>query len=113
YHFVSPQVKKIPFSINCIHVPYDITRPQPQLFVTPNFPSLTVVLEQLADTMAYRIGGLEALEKAQRARTVTTTVLNTGLQISGRLAEIMTDSAGKACYLRYQGPVQLAYDDAE
>lgn len=113
YHCLSDKVKKIPFSIDCINVTYDITRPQPQLFVTPDFDTLGRVLEQLAGQMAFRLGGLEALNRAKLSATVTTTVLDSQIQISGKLVEIITDSRGRPAYLRYEGPVQLAQGDVE
>lgn len=113
YHCLSDKVKKIPFSIDCIDVSYDITRPQPQLFVTPDFDTLGSVLEQLAAQMAFRIGGLEALNRAKRSATVTTTVLDSEIQISGKLVEILTDNRGQPAYLRFEGPVQLAQGDVE
>jgi phenylalanine-4-hydroxylase len=108
YHCLSSQVRKIPFTLGCIDVAYDITRPQPQLFVTPDFASLTRVLEEYAATMAFRLGGTEGLAKAKRAQALTTTVLDSGLQISGVLEEFEDES-----YLRFRGPVQLALDDRE
>ncbi|MCK6596989.1 MAG: aromatic amino acid hydroxylase [Bdellovibrionaceae bacterium] len=45
---LSDAVKKIPLSLDCLNYSYDITEPQPQLFVTPNFQTLTLVLEQMA-----------------------------------------------------------------
>ncbi|MEW6058156.1 MAG: aromatic amino acid hydroxylase [Bdellovibrionota bacterium] len=113
YHCLSPQVKKIPFSVDCVKTSYDITKPQPQLFVTPDFQTLGQALELLAATMAYRRGGLEGLERARKAQTTTTAVLDSGLQMSGRLDEILTDGEGDPCYLRYAGPCQLALAEQE
>ena len=39
---------------------FDITKPQPQLFVTPDFAHLSQVLEEFADTMALRKGGYQS-----------------------------------------------------
>lgn len=57
------EVKKIPYSIEAADVNFDITNTQPQLFVIPNFASLSFVLEKFANTMAIRTGGLEGLKK--------------------------------------------------
>lgn len=113
YHCFDPEVKKVPFSIDCIYTSFDITRPQPQLFVAPSFEVLKKALEDLADQMAFRRGGVEGLEKAKRAQTLTTTVLETGLQISGILNRIDYTAQKTPCYLQYSGPVQLAYNDQE
>jgi phenylalanine-4-hydroxylase len=113
YHCLSSKVKKIPLSIDCVKVPYDITRPQPQLFVTPNFRTLSKVLEEFSETMAYRVGGLAALRIAIAARTITTTQFDSEVQIGGRLVEAITDSLENPAYLRFEGPCQLAYGDHE
>lgn len=36
---LSPKVRKIPLSVDCVDFSYDITEPQPQLFVTQDFAS--------------------------------------------------------------------------
>lgn len=105
------KVKKLPFTLDCINYSYDITEPQPQLFVTPDFDTLTTVLEDFADTMAFRRGGTDGMLKSKIARTVNTVELNTGLQISGVLANYLEMSGGM--YLQFQGPSQLAYKNQE
>ena len=49
-------VKKVPYSIEAANRIFDITEPQPQLFVTPNYNHLTTVLEQFADSLSLRTG---------------------------------------------------------
>lgn len=100
-------VKKIPLSIDCINYAYDITEPQPQLFVTPDFQHLHKVLEELAAQMAFNRGGIEGLEKARSAQTVNTVELDSGLQISGKLIEVL-NSSSQVSYLRFDGPTQLS-----
>ena len=112
-HCLDPVVKKIPFTLDCIHASYDITRPQPQLFVTPDFETLTEYLEQYASTMAFRRGGLEGLSKAQMSQTVTTVVLDTGLQCSGIVDQFQLDSRRRISFLRLKGPSQLAFQDRQ
>ncbi len=104
-HCLSDKVKKIPFSLDCINYAYDITEPQPQLFVTPSFAHLGEVLGQLAETMAYKTGGLSGLQKAKAAETVNTVELDSGLQISGQLSGFKQD--GAVFYLQFTGPTQL------
>ena len=48
------EVKKLPYSIDTACVNFDITKPQPQLFITPDFAYLSLVLEEFANTMAIR-----------------------------------------------------------
>lgn len=110
---LSDKVKKIPLTVDCLKMSYDITEPQPQLYVTPDFKTLTRVLEEMADQMAFRLGGLKGLQKAIQAQSVNTAELNTGLQISGQIIEALTGAQGQLAYLRLQGPSQLSYADRE
>jgi phenylalanine-4-hydroxylase len=105
---LNPKVKKIPLSIECINFGYDITEPQPQLFVTPDFYRLSEVLEQLAQTMSFRTGGVHGLKQARMAETVNTVELNSGLQISGRLSEYLHIDGVEPIYLQFAGPTQLS-----
>ena len=45
-------VKKIPYTMAAAQQPFDVTKPQPQLYVTPSFPHLMQVLEEFADTLS-------------------------------------------------------------
>lgn len=110
---LSQKVKKIPLTVDCIKQTYDITEPQPQLFVTPDFETLTTVLEEMAQKMAFRIGGLAALQKAIQAQSVNTAELNSGIQISGDIRNAMTDANGQVAYLQVQGPTQISQQDKE
>jgi phenylalanine-4-hydroxylase len=110
---LSDKVKKIPLTIDCINYTYDITEPQPQLFVTPDFKTLSKVLEEFANTMAFRKGGLEGLEKAARAKTVNTVELNSGVQISGQVIEFIRDTSGQVAFFKMQGPSQLSFNRKE
>jgi len=114
---LSSKVRKIPLSIECLDYSYDITEPQPQLFVTPDFATLTNVLEQFAQTMAFRTGGLSGLEKALAAKSVNTIELDSSLQISGELEKIFLGrilvGESEVAYLKFKGPVQLAYQGHE
>lgn len=113
---LNQKVKKIPLTVDCIQQSYDITEPQPQLFVTPDFKSLSVVLNEMADKMAFETGGAESVQKIIRAKTVNSVELNSGIQISGICTECLTDkneSANQVAYLKFQGPCQLSYQDQE
>jgi len=112
YDCFAKNVKKVPLTLACTEVSYDITKPQPQLFVTPSFHHLTVVLEEFAETMAYKKGGLEGLEKALEARTVTTAQWDTGVEVSGCLENIFVEE-GQPIYLVYGGLCQLSVNDYE
>ena len=56
---MTSNVKKIPYSIDAAHQSFDITKPQPKLYVTPDFAYLSLVLDEFANTMALRKGGLK------------------------------------------------------
>lgn len=102
------KVKKIPLTVDCVNVGYDITEPQPQLFVTPDFSTLHQVLEELAHRLAFRRGGGYGLERALKAQTVNTIELETGLQISGRLTSYKEDKNQRISYLQLTGPSQIS-----
>lgn len=107
---LSDKVKKIPLTVDCVNVSYDITEPQPQLFVARDFAHLGEVLEDLAQRMSYRRGGIFGLDRAIEARTVNTVQLDSGLQISGILKNYLTSETRdhSPIYLQFEGPSQLA-----
>ncbi len=109
---MSDQVKKIPYSIKTADVEFDITKPQPQLFVTPDFAHLSFVLEEYANTMALRKGGLEGIQKLIDSKNLGTIELNTGLQISGTFSEVI-ENEGKPVYFKTSGPTALAFKNKE
>jgi phenylalanine-4-hydroxylase len=113
FNCLKDQVRKLPLTLDCVNVSYDITRPQPQLFVAADFPTLTRQLEEFAELMAFKRGGAEGLTKAKMAATVTTAELDSGVQISGVLKDFLLDARGAPAYLQYVGPTQLAYEDLE
>lgn len=110
---LEPNVKKIAYSIDAVHVPFDITTKQPQLFVCRDFKHLRKVLEEFASTMAYRVGGLEGIRKAIDCHNVTTCQYSSGLQVTGVFTEVETDKANAPVYLRSTGPTALAIDDKQ
>ena len=75
-------VKKIPYSIDTANINFDITNTQPQLFVIPDFSKLSFVLEEFANTMAVRMGGLTGLQKLIDSKKMGAIELSTGIQIS-------------------------------
>ncbi len=112
---LSNKVEKIPLTIECIEHTYDITEPQPQLFVTPDFKTLVKVLDQLSETMAYKKGGKEALYKILAAQSVNTIELDSGFQISGVLESYLTSSfeSDEIIFIKCSGPTQLAFNDQQ
>lgn len=112
---LSSEVKKIPLSINCLKQTYDITEPQPQLFVARDFAHLSKVLIEMAELMAFRTGGLSGLNKALIAKSLNTVQWSSGAQVSGELSEIILNpkSANEAAYLKFKGPCQISFQEKE
>lgn len=110
---LSSQVKKIPLTVDCIEQSYDITEPQPQLYVTPDFKTLTTVLHEMSEKMSYKIGGAYGLDQAIKAQSVNTFELDSGLQISGLITSYEKDKNGEPIYIQTTGPTQISYRDQQ
>ena len=110
---MQPDVKKLPYTIDAINYGYDITKPQPQLFVTPDFQNLINVLEKFADTMAFRNGGAISLQKAIIGGNTCTAVYSSGLQVSGTFTQFKVDNNGDPCFIKLDGPAALACNDKQ
>ncbi|MGB0776690.1 MAG: aromatic amino acid hydroxylase [Flavobacteriaceae bacterium] len=110
---LSKEVKKIPYSINAAKQSFDITRPQPQLFVTPNFAQLSYVLEEFANKMGLRKGGLSGLRKLIESEQIGSVELSTGLQITGVFSNCLVDDSDNLSYVQLSSPVALSYRDKE
>jgi phenylalanine-4-hydroxylase len=122
-------VKKIPYSVDARNTPFDITTRQPQLFVCRDFNHLRDVLEEFASTMAYRVGGLEGINKAIECNNIATCEYSSGLQVSGVFTDVIpsestrpartegsrgaTGSLPSPIYLRTTGPTALAFRNKE
>jgi len=106
-------VKKLWYSIDAKDQPFDITTKQPQLFVCRDFKHLTDVLEQFASTMAFRVGGLEGINKAIECNRVATCQYSSGLQVTGIFTEVLSDNRNRPIYLRTTGPTALAFGDKQ
>ena len=106
-------VTKLPLTVDAVQTPYDITREQPQLFVTKSCKHLSQVLEEFANSMCFKRGGAESLRTAIEAQSMCTASYDSGMQVSGVFTEVLCDAVGNATYLRTTGPTQLAYRDQE
>ncbi len=109
---MTDNVKKIPYDISAAEQSFDITKPQPQLYVTPDFAHLSSVLEEFANTMALRTGGLSGVEKLIQSNALGTIELSTGLQVSGVFTKVL-ESEGKPIYVQTTGKTALAYREKE
>ena len=110
---MSDEIKKIPYSIDAANQEFDITKPQPQLYVTPDFSYLMEVLEAFANTLSLRKGGASGLNKLIESKMVGTIELNTGLQISGVFSRSILNEDNEVIYFSTTGPTALAYREKE
>ena len=106
-------VKKIPYSIDAQNTPFDITTRQPQLFVCRDFNHLRGVLEEFASAMAYRVGGLEGINKAIECNNIATCEYSSGLQVSGVFCEVLADESKQPIYFKSKGATALAFRNKE
>lgn len=110
---MDPSVKKYWYTADAVNFPFDITKPQPQLFVTPNFQNLIKVLEEFADTMAFRRGGSESILKVIECKNVCTAVYSSGLQVSGVFTDMGMDINDELQFIKTSGPSALSYKNKQ
>jgi len=109
---MSAKVKKLPYTIAAAQTQFDITIPQPQLFVTPDFAHLSVVLEEFANKLSLRKGGLKGVKKLIESGNLGTIVLSTGIQISGIFTRVLAFEESPI-YFQTSSPTALAYQNKE
>jgi phenylalanine-4-hydroxylase len=98
-----PNVRKVPLTAACVDVDYDVTRAQPQLFVTRSFQELEDVLTEVTATLAFRIGGNTALQAALESQELATIDLDSGVQVVGTVSSIHHEHAGKPSLVELSG----------
>ena len=106
-------VAKLPYSIDAAEQSFDISQPQPQLYVTPDFSYLMEVLEEFAETLSLRKGGGNGVQKLIDSNMVGTIELSTGLQISGKFSRVIKNDNNEVVYFKTEGPTALAYREKE
>jgi phenylalanine-4-hydroxylase len=104
-----PQVVKTPLSASAGEVEYDVTRPQPQLFVTPSFEHLHAVLDQVVAELPSAQGGEVALREALLAKEVATITLEGGVQVFGVLSRQLSHE-GRSTLLALSGGARAVLD---
>ena len=109
---MTTEVKKLPYSIDATFKDFDITKPQPQLYVTPDFAHLSLILEEFANTMALRKGGLSGIQKLIDSKALGTIELSTGIQISGVFSNVI-EANHKPVYVQTTGETALSYREKE
>jgi phenylalanine-4-hydroxylase len=83
-----PRVRKLALDASCIDIDYDITRPQPQLFVARDFAQLSDVLDDVAARFAQRRGGAAGIEIARASGEVATLALSSGASATGLVESV-------------------------
>ncbi|WP_108805174.1 aromatic amino acid hydroxylase [Aquimarina sp. Aq107] len=110
---MTDNVEKLSYTPDAAFRDFDITKPQPQLFVTPDFAYLCQVLEEFADTMALRKGGHRGLAKLIESQNLGTIELSTGLQISGVFTRMIKNEDNEVIYFETEGPTALSFREKE
>jgi len=105
-------VKKIPYSIDAANINFDITKAQPQLFVIPDFSKLSFVLEEFANTMAIRTGGVKGVRKLIDSKKMGSIELSTGIQISGYFSS-MIQKNNEPVYFKTKGETAISINGIE
>jgi phenylalanine-4-hydroxylase len=101
----APTVHKLPLTAACVDTTYDITRPQPQLYVARDFEHLFAVLAEVDVSLAYRQGGAAALTAALRSEELATVLFQDEACVFGRLSGV--SGSAQSGLLTFQGPVGL------
>ncbi|MDN3674492.1 aromatic amino acid hydroxylase [Flavobacterium branchiarum] len=109
---MTDNVVKIPYDISAANQSFDITKLQPQLYVTPNFAYLSLILEEFANKMALRTGGISGIQKLINSNALGTIELSTGLQVSGVFTNVI-EAEGKPVYIQTTGKTALSYREKE
>jgi len=109
---LSDHVKKLPYTLEAMHCNYDITKPQPQLFVTPDFAHLDVVLEEFKKLMAWTTGGLTGVQKAIASEQTGTIVFSSGLQVTGTFTNVI-EAEGLPIFIQTKGPSALSVNNVQ
>jgi phenylalanine-4-hydroxylase len=109
---MQPKVKKIPLNVDCCSFNYDITQMQPQLFVAKDFDHLHAVLEEFADSMCFRKGGVDSALKVVKSANVGTLIFSSGLQVSGVFTHVLADKTGAPAFIKTTGETALAFNDS-
>ncbi|QED46032.1 aromatic amino acid hydroxylase [Cytobacillus dafuensis] len=113
-HCLSDDVTKRPFTIeDAIATSYDVTSMQTQLFVCKSFEQLIEEVTKFGETMAFRQGGTEAIEKAIASCQIAHIEYNSGIQITGLFSDILKDTNGEAIYVKTSGPSALSIQNEQ
>lgn len=101
-----PKVGKAPLTASAGEIDYDVTRPQPQLFVARSFEALHDVLDAVVRELPSVQGGEVALAEALASAEVATISLEGGVELHGVL-RARAVAADSSCWLEVSGRAQL------
>jgi phenylalanine-4-hydroxylase len=107
-----PSVRKLPLTVACMDVPFDITRPQPQLFVVKEFERLFDVVGDARRELSAEQGVLPSLLAAKRSRLPAQVELSEGCSFTSVLREFGRWQGG-AAWLEGKGPGRLTAPGGE
>jgi phenylalanine-4-hydroxylase len=110
---INPKVEKRWYTLDAVNFPFDITRPQPLLFVTPTFEHLINVLDEFASTMAFKTGGATGVLKAISCQQVCTAVFSSGLQVSGIFSDAGIDYSNNITFIKTTNATALAFENLQ
>ena len=108
---LSDKVRKIRLTVDCVEMGYDITEPQPQLFVAQSLEELPEILEQLESTLAFRCGGISGMHQALLSKAVCTVVMDSGASASGVIE--FFENGDSVDFFKFRGPVQIAHHEKQ
>lgn len=109
---LSPKVKKLPLTVDCVNQNYDITTMQPQLYINRDWQHLKDVLNEYSQTMSFNVGGLNSLNLALESENIATYVYSSGLQVSGKITNVASNN-NQISYVQTTGNTALAYENLE
>ncbi len=105
----APNVQKLPLDERCLSLPYDITRPQPVLFVTQSFERLHELLDAVEKNLAATCGGTLALERARASAELASARFSSGAWVLGVLSAYDESRGEQPAWLEFTGSVALAW----
>jgi phenylalanine-4-hydroxylase len=103
----APDVLKLPLDERCLDIGYDVTKPQPQLFVARDFEALHELLDRVQPTLAAFAGGEVALRLALESAELASVEFGSGRWLMGTLREVGPTFAAPA-WLTFENTAALA-----
>jgi phenylalanine-4-hydroxylase len=102
-----PKLPKLPLEASVSDVDYDVTRPQPQLFVAPHFEALHDVLDDVVRELPSAKGGELALAEAVSSEEVATLRLSGGVSLVGCIERRLVSNGASRLLVLGEGRAEL------